>query len=116
MTRAAASATADPEMPPNSSEADMQTKTPLSVAARLSIAFGLVIALLCGSAVLAILRMAQINDASTEVTTNWLPSSIVTSALNDAAAQMERLAYTESVRDLARGAAAQWAEQEEARS
>ncbi|MFC7462117.1 methyl-accepting chemotaxis protein [Hydrogenophaga defluvii] len=60
----------------------MQTKTPLSVAARLTIAFGLVIALLCGSAVLAILRMAQINHASTEVTTNWLPSSIVTSALN----------------------------------
>jgi len=31
-----------------------------------------------------------------------LQEDIVTSALNDAAAQMERLAYTESVRDLAR--------------
>jgi hypothetical protein len=31
-----------------------------------------------------------------------LQEEIVTSALNDAAAQMERLAYTESVRDLAR--------------
>jgi phasin family protein len=31
-----------------------------------------------------------------------LQEDIVTSALNDAAAQMQRLAYTESVRDLAR--------------
>ena len=60
----------------------MQNKHPLSVAARLSIAFGLVIALLCGSAVLAIVRMGHINNASTDITTNWLPSSIVTSALN----------------------------------
>jgi methyl-accepting chemotaxis protein len=60
----------------------MQNKHPLSVAARLSIAFGLVIALLCGSAVLAIVRMGHINNASTDITTNWLPSSIVSSALN----------------------------------
>jgi len=61
---------------------NMKNKKNLSVAARLAIAFGLVIALLCGSAVLSIVRMAQINAASTDITTNWLPSSIVVSAIN----------------------------------
>ncbi|NDY93081.1 methyl-accepting chemotaxis protein [Ideonella livida] len=54
----------------------------LRLRTRLYLAFGLLLALTCGIGLLAERKMAALNEASTEITANWLPSVTQISSMN----------------------------------
>lgn len=60
----------------------MRNLNQLKVSTRLGIAFGLVLALILGLGTFTLWRLNQINQSSQDITANWLPASIVVSAMN----------------------------------
>jgi len=60
----------------------------LGLKAQLSLGFGILVAVLCGLGIFALMQMSQINDKSTEIAANWLPSVDAVNRLNTAAADL----------------------------
>ena len=60
----------------------------LGLKAQLSLGFGILIAVLCGLGIFALIQMSQINDKSTEIANNWLPSVDVVNRLNTATSDL----------------------------
>jgi methyl-accepting chemotaxis protein len=46
----------------------------LKIATRIGLSFGLVLLLMLGMGIFSMLQMAKLNQSSTEITTNWMPS------------------------------------------
>ena len=49
---------------------------------KLSLSMGLLMAMLCGLGIFSLYQMNKINDASTEITQNWMPSTVNAQRLN----------------------------------
>lgn len=60
----------------------------LGLKAQLSLGFGILVAVLCGLGIFALIQMSQINDKSTEIAANWLPSVDVVNRLNTATSDL----------------------------
>lgn len=73
----------------------------LGLKAQLSVGFGILIAVVCGLGIFALLQMSSINDKSTEIASNWLPSVDVVNRINTATsdlrvAEMQHLTLTDA--------------------
>lgn len=54
----------------------------MKLAVKLSLAMGILAVMLCGMGIFSLYQMSRINDASTEITLNWLPSTVNVQRLN----------------------------------
>ena len=54
----------------------------MKLSIKLSLAMGLLLAMLCGMGIFSLIQMSRINAASTEIADNWLPSTRYAQGLN----------------------------------
>ena len=54
----------------------------MKLATKLSLAMGILLAMLCGMGIFSLVQMSRINDSSTEIADNWLPSTRYAQGMN----------------------------------
>ena len=54
----------------------------MKLATKLSLAMGILLAMLCGMGIFSLIQMSRINDSSTEIADNWLPSTRYAQGMN----------------------------------